>query len=145
MFAAEARTSARTKSRTAIGEMNLTLDLIEGAFAVVRLDPDEPVPAWARGGMLWSITQTPEELSILCASEHVPPGLRTEGPFRALKVRGPLDMAMTGVLTSIADPLADASVSIFALSTFDTDYVLVREAAVDAALKTLRLAGHQVV
>ena len=124
--------------------MILKLDLLEGTFAVVRLDPDESVPAWARGGALWSITQTPEELSILCASERVPPGLRTEGPFRALKVQGPLDMAMTGVLTSIADPLANASVSIFALSTFDTDYVLVRETAVDEALRALRLAGHQV-
>lgn len=124
--------------------MILKLDLLEDSFAVVRLGPDESVPAWARGGALWSITQTPEELSILCASERVPPGLRTEGPFRALKVRGPLDMAMTGVLTSIADPLANASVSIFALSTFDTDYILVREIAVDAALRALRLAGHQV-
>jgi hypothetical protein len=124
--------------------MILNLDLLDGAFAVVRLDPDDSVPAWARGGALWSITQTPEELSILCASDRVPPGFRTEGPFRALKVRGPLDMAMTGVLTSIADPLAEASVSIFALSTFDTDYVLVSEASVDAALGALRLAGHQV-
>jgi len=124
--------------------MILNLDLLEGAFAVVRLNPDEPVPAWARGGALWSITQTPDELSILCASERVPPGLRTEGPFRALKVRGPLDMAMIGVLTSIADPLANASVSIFALSTFDTDYVLVREIEVETALRALRLAGHQV-
>lgn len=123
--------------------MILTLDLLEGAFAVVRLDPDELVPAWARGGMLWSITQTPEELSILCASDRVPPGYRTEGPFRALKVRGPLDMAMTGVLASMAGPLAEAGVSIFALSTFDTDYVLVRETAVEAALRVLRLAGHQ--
>ena len=124
--------------------MILNLDLLEGAFAVVRLNPDEPVPAWARGGALWSITQTPDELSILCASERVPPGLRTEGPFRALKVRGPLDMAMIGVLTSIADPLANASVSIFALSTFDTDYVLVREIEVEPPLRALRLAGHQV-
>ncbi len=124
--------------------MNLNLDLLDGAYAVVRLDPDESVPAWARGGALWSITQTPEELSILCASERVPPGFRTEGPFRALKVRGPLDMALTGVLTSIADPLANASLSIFALSTFDTDYVLVRESALEAAIRTLRLAGHQV-
>ncbi|MBL0312789.1 MAG: ACT domain-containing protein [Holophagaceae bacterium] len=125
--------------------MILNLDLLEGAFAVVRLGPEESVPAWARGGALWSITQTPEELSILCASERVPTGLRIEGPFRALKVRGPLDMAMTGVLTSIAVPLADADVSIFALSTFDTDYVLVRETALDAALKALRFAGHQVL
>lgn len=124
--------------------MMLNLDLLEGAYAVVRLDPEESVPAWARGGTLWSITQTPEELSILCASDRVPAGLRTEGPFRVLKVQGPLDMAMTGVLSSIADPLAEAGVSIFALSTFDTDYVLVRATAVEAALKALRLAGHQV-
>ncbi len=125
--------------------MILNLELLASAFAVVRLDANEPVPAWARGGVLWSITQTAEELSIVCASERVPPGLRTEGPFRALKVRGPLDMAMTGVLASIADPLAAAGVSIFALSTFDTDYVFLPEAKVEAALSALGLAGHEVV
>ncbi len=122
----------------------LNLDLLEGSFAVVRLNPDEPVPAWARGGALWSITQTPEELSIVCASDRVPSGLRTEGPFKALKIHGPLDFNLTGILASLADPLALAGLSIFALSTFDTDYVLVRETALDAALGALRRAGHQV-
>ncbi len=124
--------------------MILNLDLLEGTFAVVRLEPEASVPAWARGGALWSITQTPDELSILCASERVPPGFRIEGPFSALSVQGPLDMAMVGVLASIVDPLAKADISIFALSTFDTDYVLVREADLEAALRALRLAGHQV-
>ncbi|MDE3245429.1 MAG: ACT domain-containing protein [Acidobacteriota bacterium] len=124
--------------------MILNLDLLEGTFAVVRLEPEASVPAWARGGALWSITQTPDELSILCASERVPQGFRIEGPFRALRVQGPLDMAMIGVLAAIADPLANAGISIFAVSTFDTDYVLVREADLEAALKALRLVGHQV-
>lgn len=122
----------------------LPLDLLEGAFAVVRLPPDEAVPGWARGGPLWSITQTPEELSIVCPADRVPPGLRTEGPFKALKVRGPLDFSLTGILASLADPLAEAQVSIFALSTFDTDYVLVPEAGLDTALSALKAAGHQV-
>lgn len=124
--------------------MILNLELLEGTFAVVHLQPEASVPAWARGGALWSITQTPDELSILCASERVPPGFRIEGPFKALKVQGPLDMAMVGVLAALADPLANAGLSIFALSTFDTDYVLVREADVEVALRALRLVGHQV-
>ncbi len=123
---------------------NLVLDVLEGAFAVVRLNPDDSVPRWARGGALWSITQTPEELSIVCRSERVPPGLRTEGPFKALKIRGPLDFNLTGILASLADPLAAAGLSIFALSTFDTDYVLVPEAGLGRALAALESAGHQV-
>ena len=124
--------------------MILNLEHLEGTFAVVRLEPEASVPAWARGGALWSVTQTPDELSILCASERVPQGFRIEGPFRALRVQGPLDMAMVGVLASVADPLANADISIFALSTFDKDYVLVRENDLDAALRALRSAGHQV-
>lgn len=125
--------------------MMLSLELLEGAFAVVRLDPDELVPAWGRGGALWSITQTPDEISILCASERVPPGFRTEGPFKAMKVQGPLDFATTGILNAITGPLAEEGISIFALSTFDTDYVLVREESAAAALRALQLAGHLVI
>lgn len=123
---------------------SLNLELIEGTFAVVHLDPDETVPSWARGGALWSITQTPEELSIVCTSDRVPLGPRTEGPFKALKIKGTMDFALTGILAAIADPLAAAQISIFSISTFDTDYVLVRESDLGKALESLRQAGHQI-
>ena len=123
---------------------SLNLEMIEGTYAVVRLDPDEAVPTWARGGALWSITQTPEELSIICTSDRVPPGPRTEGPFRALKIKGTMDFALTGILAAIADPLAAAQISIFSISTFDTDYILVRNTDLGKALESLRNAGHQI-
>lgn len=122
----------------------LNLELIEGTFAVVRLEPNDAVPSWARGGALWSITQTPTELSIVCTSDRVPPGPRTEGPFKALKIKGTMDFGLTGILAAIADPLAAARISIFSISTFDTDYVLVREPDLQKAMATLRGAGHQI-
>ena len=91
-----------------------------------------------------SITRTTEELSIVCAADAVPIGVRVEGPFRALAVRGPLDVSLTGVLASLATTLADAHVPIFVVSTFDTDLVLVPADRVEAAEVALTDAGHRV-
>jgi hypothetical protein len=104
------------------------------------------VPAWAleAGTDLLSISRTPEETSIVCPEERVPPGTTQEGGWRALKVEGPLDFALTGVLVSVAAPLAEAEVPIFAVSTYDTDYVLVREGRLEDAVEALVRAGHEV-
>ena len=91
-----------------------------------------------------SVTRTAAELSIVAPSAAVPPEVRAERDWRALRVAGPLDFALTGILASLAAPLADAGVSIFALSTYDTDYVLVRHPQLDVALAALRAAGHTV-
>lgn len=85
----------------------------------------------------------PTELSAVCAFDLVPPGTQCEGPWRILAVRGPLDFALTGVMASLATPLADAGVSLFAVSTHDTDYLLVRAADLDRAVAALRAAGHR--
>lgn len=82
---------------------------------------------------------------MVCAESAVPAGLRCERAWRALRVEGPLDFALTGVLASLALPLAEAGVSIFAISTFDTDYVLVQEENLERAVNALRLAGHEVL
>ena len=124
--------------------MNLTLALIEGRFAVCRLAPGDEVPAWANGGSFTSVTRTRDELSVVCAEGAVPEGIRCEGGWRIFQTEGPLDFALTGILASVAVPLAEAGVSIFAVSTFDTDYVLVREENVPRAITALRAAGHQV-
>src|SRR6185312_8147250 len=91
-----------------------------------------------------SITRTPKELSIVCAQGLVPDGVRSESDWRCLMIQGPLDFSLTGVLSALLAPLADAGVGIFALSTFDTDYLLVCAAQLDLAVETLSAAGHLV-
>jgi uncharacterized protein len=102
------------------------------------------VPSWADGPGLVSITRTAEELSIVCATARVPLGVRVQGGWRAFQLHGPIPFSETGVLSSLLAPLAAVRVSIFAVSTFDTDYVLVPEGQLDAAARALADAGHDV-
>jgi hypothetical protein len=120
------------------------LDLLPGAYAICRWSADATLPDWAYQGGFVSVTRTPAELSAVCAFDAVPPGTVCEGPRRILAVRGPLDFALTGVMASLASPLAGAGVSIFVVSTYDTDYVLVRADNLDRAVEALRGAGHRV-
>ena len=124
----------------------MKLLLLPGLFAVCQLDPNAPLPAWTTSdsSTLVSITRTRSELSIVCAQEKVPDDVRTERDWRCLMVQGPLDFSLTGVLSALLAPLAEAGVSIFALSTFDTDYLLVRAAQLDLAIESLSAAGHPV-
>lgn len=120
----------------------LTLRLVAGRYAVVRLAPQAELPAWAVGGELLSITRTPEELSIVCAQAAVPEGVIAQGSFCCLKVQGPLDFALTGILASLTLPLAQAGISIFVISTYDTDYLLLPETSLEDAALVLAQAGH---
>jgi uncharacterized protein len=125
----------------------LTLRVLPGELAVVRLPPDAHVPPWAFSpvpGTIWSMTRTDEELSLVRAAEAVPSDARAERGWRALRIAGTIDFALTGVLASVLGPLGDAAISIFAVSTYDTDYVLVREDTLPAAIDALRAAGHEV-
>jgi len=114
---------------------------------VSRLGPHDPVPAWAaQAPGLLSITRTGDELSLVTAQAAVPAGddvVSTPG-WRAFALAGTFDFALTGILVSILEPLAAAGVGIFAFSTYDTDYVMVRDEDVDRAVATLRAAGHTV-
>jgi len=120
------------------------LALLPERFAVCRLASDAPIPAWATTGPFWSITRTRDELSVVCLDEAAPPDVRAERVWRAFAVAGPIDFALTGVLSSIAEPLAAGGISVFAIATFDTDYVLVKEGSLEAATNALRAAGHVV-
>ena len=122
----------------------MKLVVLEDELAVARLDASESIPAWGLGGSFSSITRTPEEVSIVCAAAAVPAGIRAERGWRSLRVAGRLDFSLAGVLASIAGPLAAADVSIFAVSTYDTDYVLVRQQSLPTAIASLRTAGHEV-
>jgi uncharacterized protein len=125
--------------------MNLDLDLLSAAYAVCRLAPDASVPAWAAGEELVSITRTAQELSIVCPQNGVPEGIRAERDFRVLKIRGPLDFSLVGVLSGLAGPLAEAGISIFALSTFDTDCILVKQDHLGRAAEILIREGHNIL
>jgi hypothetical protein len=123
----------------------VTLDLLAGSYAICRLSADTPVPSWASRAAFSSTTRTSNELSIVCASEDVPPDVQAQRGYRGLVVRGPLDFNLVGILASLAGPLAAASVSVFAVSTFDTDYLFVRESDLHRAIAALRNSGHIVV
>ena len=123
----------------------LTLELLPQKFSVCRLAADAAIPQWALRGSVYSVTRTEDELSIVCESKHVPSGARSEDGFRCFKLVGPFPFAMTGVLASVLDPLAQARISIFAVSTFDTDYVMVKEKSLAKAMKVLSAAGHRVL
>ncbi len=121
----------------------LDLSVLPGALAVCRLDASALLPGWPLSGAFWAATRTAEELSIVCEANVVPSGIPASRPWRAIRVAGPLDFALTGILSSIAAPLAERGVSIFALSTYDTDYVLVRQESLERAVAALTAAGHR--
>lgn len=113
-------------------------------LAVVRLGPGSDLPAWAVSATIFSITATAEETSIVCGAAGVPRKSRSEGPFLAYSVQGPLDFSLTGILASLLTPLAEAEVSVFTLSTFDTDWILVPAESAAQAEDAWQGAGHTV-
>ncbi|HET6534293.1 MAG TPA: ACT domain-containing protein [Actinoplanes sp.] len=140
----------------------LDLDLLPEEYAVCRLPAGSPLPASlvagpdatpsgalaatpdrTKGGVV-SVTWAPDELSIICPSDRVPADAVAETPWRCLRVVGPLDFALTGVLASLVGPLAEARVTIVAFSTYDTDYLLVPTVRLAEALDTLTAAGHRI-
>jgi hypothetical protein len=120
----------------------MTLKLLRPPLAICRLDSSDLIPDWALQSPFFSISKTADELSIVCLKKNVPDGIKAERDWHAIQVKGPLDFGLTGILASIAKPLADASVSIFSLSTFDTDYILVKSDKLNFAMKVLTDAGH---
>lgn len=125
---------------------SLSLQVLVSEFAVVRLPPEAGLPWWAAdSGELLSHTRSAGETSIVCEARRVPGDVQAERGFRALRVEGPIPFEATGVLASLATPLAAANVPVFVLSTFDTDYVLVPGTLLRTAIQALRGAGHSVV
>jgi uncharacterized protein len=123
----------------------MTLSILPETFAISRLDAGAPVPAWAREGRLVSVTRTPDELSVVSVESLVPEGVTSERGWRCLKVEGPLDFSLVGVLASLASPLAKAGVSIFTVSTYDTDHVLVKGMNLGKAVSILESSGHTIL
>ena len=122
----------------------LVLEVLAGDFTVSRLSPGEPVPPWATAADFSSVTRTAEELSIICPSSQVPAVIKSERGWSLVKFCGPLDFGAVGVLAAVTAPLARAGISLLAIGTFDTDYVLIKSVRLDEAVRVLEAAGHTV-
>jgi uncharacterized protein len=117
---------------------------LAGAYAIVRLAPDAIVPDWATRGEFTSVTRTGDELSIVCPIQDLPMEVRSPHRWFCLKLEGPFPFSQTGVLLSFIEPLSKKDIPIFAISTYDTDYVLIQEEFA-WAIDVLREAGHDLV
>lgn len=117
--------------------LKLTLSILPQKLAICRLDKNSPIPSWIKSDDYFSITKTKDELSIVCSEKIVPDDIKAEKEWRAFKVEGVLDFSLTGILASLAVPLARAKISIFAISTYNTDYLLIKEEKLDQAKKVL--------
>jgi hypothetical protein len=121
-----------------VAMQQLTLLVLDGTFAICKLGSDAPVPPWATAGQFLSITRTADELSIVCRQDSVPEGIPCERGWRCLRVAGTIPFSVVGLLASVVLPLAEAGISVFAISTFDTDYLLVKEKDLAASREALR-------
>lgn len=122
----------------------LAIWTLKDRLAVCRLPPKDPVPEWAWSGSFSSVTRTEDELSVVCAEGIVPEGMLCERGWRCLRVQGPIAFSEIGVLSSLVTPLAEAGISMFVVSTYDTDYVLVKQDALSSAQDVLVSHGHVV-
>ncbi len=126
-------------------QREIRYSLIRGPFAICQLPAGSAIPDWATQGKLFSISATEEELSVVCEARFVPAGVNAQSPFVCLKLQGPFPLTATGVLNSFIAPLSRGAIPIFAVSTYDTDYVFILEELWDAAHNVLMAAGHVMV
>ena len=126
-------------------ENQLTLVALPGAYGICRLGPDEPVPAWGLQGEFFSVTRTTEELSIVCAEAQIPATVLCESGWRLFKIDAVMDFSLVGIVAGISAAIAGANAGIFVLSTYNTDYILVRQPDFSVAAAALRTAGYKVV
>ena len=122
----------------------LSLAILPYTFAICRLHPDGHIPHWALLGDFVSLTRTPDELSIICNQENVPPDAKAARGWRCLTVDGPFDFSVAGVHVSLAVPLAEANISALAIATHDTDHLFIQEKDLERTIQVLTQAGHTV-
>jgi uncharacterized protein len=125
--------------------MHLKFRRLPTTLAICRLAPHSPIRELATTASLFSITRTADELSLVCPADQAPQDAKCESPWTCFQLEGPFPFSLTGVLASFLDPLAESGIPIFAISTFDTDYVLVKEEMAALALQVLRDAGHTLI
>jgi len=117
--------------------MKLTLSILPEKLGICHFNKNSPIPDWAANIRFSSITRTEDELSIVCPQDKIPAGVMVEKNWRAFKVEGPLGFSLTGIVSSLSKPLAEAEISILYISTYETDYLLVEEKNLDKAKKIL--------
>ncbi len=120
-----------------MSSLNLELVLLPDHLAVCQLGSGESVPDWALSASFYAVVRTEEELSIVCPDGHPPPGIKADRDWRALKVKGPLALDQTGVLALLAAPLAEAGIPVFCISTYATDYLLIKDKHVSQVVRVL--------
>lgn len=125
--------------------MDLSLKVLQGSFAICRMPAGSEMPHWFHPGGFASVSWTHHELSLVCEETLVPEGVQCEREWSCLMLQGPFPFHMTGVLLRVLQPLAAASIGIFAASTFDTDYVLVKTSALEHARQALVASGLTVI
>jgi uncharacterized protein len=128
-----------------MSEKILTMKLLKERFGVCRLNKNELIPEWAKNSDFYSITKTVDELSIVCSQNSIPSDVKCENDWRILKVEGPLDFSLVGILSSISTILAQKKISIFAISTYETDYILVKDKDIANAINALSNEKYEVI
>jgi hypothetical protein len=121
-----------------------TLVVLPDTFAVCRLTPSSPFPSWAMTGEFFSVTRTADELAVVCRQESVPDYVRSEKGWRCLRIAGTIPFSVAGVIAALTAPLAEAGISVFITSTFDTDYLMTKQKDWEKAIEVLRRHGHTV-
>ena len=123
----------------------LTLIVQPTRLGICRLDPAGPIPDWVYTSPFFSVTRTSDELSVVCDETLIPEDRLCHKGWRSLKVKGPLNLSDTGILSSLAAPMARAHISLFSVSTHDTDYLLVKESDLLKTIDVFSLQGHRVL
>lgn len=126
-------------------EKQLTLVALSGRYGICRLGPDEPAPAWGLQGEFFSVTRATDELSIVCAEAQIPAEVLCESGWRLFKIDAVMDFSLVGIVAGISAALAGANVGIFVLSTYNTDYILVKQPDFAVAAAALQAAGYTVL
>lgn len=129
---------------TGAGAKTPSLSVLEERLSICRLDSTSKSPKWAFDAAFFSLTRASDELSVVCPDESVPDGVTREAGWRAIKLEGPLDLSLVGVLAPILETLAKAGVNVFAISTYETDYVLVKESKLETAIRAMEARGYTV-
>ena len=122
----------------------LTMKLLKGHYAVCRFNKGHAIPEWAYIGSFFSITSTMDELSIVCNEDNLPEGITCSRGWSVLKIQGPLDFSLIGILSGISSILASKGISIFAVSTYDTDYILVKNNDIEDAIAALAEENYEI-
>jgi hypothetical protein len=124
----------------------MQLTVLKDTYAICKLDHELPIPAWVHASHGFSsITYTQDELSIICEQQHIPAEIQQEKDWRILKIIGPLDFSLVGVISKITGILANAGISLFTVSTYETDFILVKQGVLDKAIHSLTDAGLEII